>query len=88
MQRGILHLTKEEAKLLLQRVSFSVQDISKVAMRLTMAANADQPESTIQVNREEVEALLDILPIPSQENNQQYQVIRSKLTAFLLKKNE
>ena len=88
MQRGILELNKAEAQLSLNLIPQSTQDLSQLAERLTMVVNGAEEISTIEVDRNQVEALLDALPMPSETEDQNYKVLRNKLSMFLVKKNE
>ncbi|NCN03703.1 MAG: hypothetical protein GW942_01350 [Candidatus Pacebacteria bacterium] len=88
MQRGILNLTKKEAQLSDSLLENSIQDVSSFRQRLQLVINGSDELSKIEVNRNDVEALLDSLPIPTKSEDSIYQVLRNKLFMFLAKKNE
>lgn len=88
MQRGILELTRVEAQSALNLIRQSTQNLNQLVERLTMAINGDDEVSTIEVDRDQVEALLDALPMPNETEDQNYKVLRNKLSMFLAKKNE
>jgi hypothetical protein len=88
MQRGILSISKPEAALSLILLESSSQDVSTILQRLQMIIDDEKEESIIEVNREEVEALLDVLPIPSETEDPIYKLLRSKLSVFVTKKTD
>jgi hypothetical protein len=88
MQRGILPLTKLESTLAKQLSQDSTQDLSSLISKLQLAINGTEGTSNIEVNGEEVEALLDAMSIPSDNEDPRYKVLRNKLLMFLAKKNE
>jgi len=88
MQRGILSLTKQESKVAIELSNISTQDLATLASKLELALSSSEDISTIEVNREEVEALLDAMPIPSETENPVYKLLRNKLSMFLASKNE
>jgi hypothetical protein len=88
MQRGILNLTKKEAELSYRLLENSAQNISSFRQRLQLVLKGSEELTKIEVSRDDVEALLDALPIPTDPANPTYQVLRNKLSMFLAKKNE
>ncbi|NCN87556.1 MAG: hypothetical protein GW941_01525 [Candidatus Pacebacteria bacterium] len=87
MQRGILYLTKNEAQVSYHLLKSSTQDVSGFTQRLELVINGSEELSTVEVSREDVETLLDVLPIPNQSEDPIYKVLRNKLSMFLAKKN-
>lgn len=83
MQRGILTLTKAESSLGIELAQSSTQELSNTISKLQLAVNSIEDISTIEVNREEVEALLDSLPMPSDNENLNYKLLRNNLSMFL-----
>ena len=83
MQRGILFLTKPESTLANKLAQLSGQDLSNLVTKLNLAINAHEVVSKIEVNIEEVEALLDSLPIPNAKEEQSYKLLRNKLSEFI-----
>ena len=86
MQRGIFELNKVEAHLALQLIPQSNQDLSRLFERLVMVLNSPEEISIVEVDRDQVEALLDVLPMPNENEDQSYKVLRNKLGMFLAKK--
>lgn len=83
MQRGILNLAKEQSLVALQLIKKSSQNLSQLEDKLELAVNSNQNSSTIEVNRDEVEALLDAFPIPSDSEEASYKSLRNSLVQFL-----
>ncbi|MDH5533352.1 MAG: hypothetical protein OEX81_02910 [Candidatus Pacebacteria bacterium] len=87
MQRGILEITKPVAQTAINLLANSTQDLSQLFSRLTMVIQGNEELSTIEVDREEVEALLDAMPIPNENEDINYKLLRNILTMFLAKKS-
>ncbi len=88
MQRGIINLTKTEAQLAQLLAENSSSDLTSFRAKVQLAINSVQEESKLEVNRDEVEALLDAFPVPSVDQDQSYLTLRNKLQSFLVTKYE
>ncbi len=86
MQRGIISLTKNEAKLAGLLAENSPLDLTSFRAKILLAVNSVEDLNKLEVNRDEVEALLDALPAPSLNQDQNYQLLREKLQSFLIAK--
>jgi len=88
MQRCILFLTKPESTLAISLAQESGQDLSNLVTKLNLAINASEDVSKIEVNREEVDSILDILPMPKVNEDQNYKLLRNNLLKFLTNKDD
>jgi len=85
MQRGMLSLAPSEIIYACGLAKTSAQDIKNLLPRLESAARdiGNQPQVQVEVSEDEVETLLDNLPMPSPEEDRTITAIRAKLTQFL-----
>lgn len=86
MQRGIINLTKTEALLAQLLAENSPSDLTSFRAKVQLALDSIQETSRLEVNRDEVEALLDAFPAPSVDQDQSYLTLRNKLQSFLITK--
>jgi hypothetical protein len=87
MQRGILILSKQESSIAIELAQSSAQDLTNMISKLKLAINSPEDTSTIEVDREEVETLLDALSMPSDDENYNNKLLRSNLSRFLSSKS-
>lgn len=88
MQRGILELTLTESQLALRVIEKAGVNLPTLTQRLGMAVSDGMETSTIEVDREEVESLLDALPMPSENEEQEFKNLRGKLSQFISQQNK
>lgn len=86
MQRGIISLSTTEARLAELLAENSPLDLTSFRAKVKLAVASDQEINRLEVNRDEVEALLDTLPAPEPGQDQSYQQLREKLQSFLIAK--
>jgi len=84
MQRGIINLTRTEAQLAQLLAENSSLDLTSFSAKVQLAIDSVQETSKLEVNRDEVEALLDVFPAPSSDQDQSYTTLRNKLQSFLI----
>ncbi|MCL4208861.1 hypothetical protein KJZ63_04525 [Patescibacteria group bacterium] len=88
MQRGIINLTRTEAQLAQLLAENSSLDLTSFRAKARLAVASVEESNKLEVNRDEVEALLDCLPAPAIGQDQSYQQLREKLQSFLVTKYE
>lgn len=87
MQRGILALTKPELALAIQYGQLARENLANLIPKFELAFRSPKFMSNIEVNREEIETLLDTLPRPEPGQNPDCTtLLRTSLAAFLTKK--
>lgn len=81
MKRGVLNLTKDELKLL----STHLRDLEYVPANLleTITPERGRKDSTLELSEEDVESLLDCLPMPDAQEQQLVTQTRNQLRTFL-----
>ena len=87
MQRGILTLTKNQILVAFDLTKSSNKNLIQLSNKLQMAIDEVKEEDVIEVNENEVESLLDVLPIPTVGERENYKELRNKLLLFLARKD-
>jgi hypothetical protein len=86
MQRGIISLSTTEARLAELLAENSPLDLTSFRAKVQLVVASGQELNRLEVNRDEVEALLDAMPAPEAGQDQSYQLLREKLQSFLIVK--
>ncbi len=79
MQRGMISFSPEEAHVVVQSMRGTMQENSRVVTALSKL----HTQQKIEMSREEVESLLDQLPIPSSQEPEALRTARMALVQFL-----
>jgi hypothetical protein len=85
MQRGMLNLAPSEITYACGLAKTSAQDIKNLLPRLESAARdiGDKSVVHVELSEDEVETLLDSLPMPSKEEDRIVTSMRAKFSQFL-----
>lgn len=83
MQRGVIELTKIESRLAEMLAENSGADLTSLRAKLQLALASALEIDRLEVNREEVEAILDAFPEPGQNQDPSYLSLGNKLRGFL-----
>lgn len=83
MQRGIIDFNRDEASLALLLAENTTADLTSLRAKLQLAANGVAEQVRLEVNRDEVETLLDAFPGPTPNQPKSFFSLRDKLGMFL-----
>lgn len=83
MQRGILTLTPQDCQYSLQLIAQSPHQPPMLAGKLQQGAQSPAP-APIEMSEEEVEVIMDSLPMPDQQEAEQITNLRKQLQQFLV----
>lgn len=83
MQRGIISFDRDELGLALLLAENTAADLTSLRAKLQLATGTTTPQVKLEVNREEVETLLDAFPGPTPSQPKSFFSLRDKLGLFL-----
>ncbi len=85
MQRGVITFTTQEQKIIYQILHDFVPDLTQLQQKFLVTQTGGELEhlDSIELSRDEVELILDQMPIPSGEEPEEVSHIRSLLSSFL-----
>lgn len=83
MKRGILTFTNQELQQLHLYLSMTGSQHVQLLAKLTVSTHKENDEMiTVELSAEEVETLLDCLPLPTQDKTAMSDSLRTKLLQF------
>jgi len=85
MKRGILNLNKQQADALYTILLGNQENISQSLLNKFLVEPNDDENFIVELSEEDVDIILDIMPIPSKDDVEILISTRSKISQFLLK---
>lgn len=84
MQRGVINIQPELVQIIQANTAEIAEHHPHTWQKLTDSANQSTELTSIELNKEEVEMILDLLPAPSATENDGLNQARSLLSELLL----